>query len=147
MQNLLAKTILHLLIWAVFLGFSKRTNAQNPILKKNESIVATYTKEQPKSKIPLAKLKNKKLNFLIIYNYDASWADTFNSGSFTKTGSEQFNQLIKKYKLTIVKLFEVDENREALVLEQENSPRKVISCAKKLSKIDDVLTVHIKDVP
>ncbi|BDS09428.1 hypothetical protein [Aureispira anguillae] len=95
----------------------------------------------------LASLEGKKVNLVVLYEADAPWAETFNSGKYDKTGDDNLNGLMESYELEIVKQFAIDEDNEGLVLEPNVALENAVETARELSLIDHVLMVHVKEVP
>lgn len=95
----------------------------------------------------LGKLEGKSVNLVVLYDTEAPWAEIFNGGDVSKTGDENFNELIKVYNLAIVKQFELDEMNEGLVLEPNGDMGDPVQAARDISMIDYVLMVHVKEVP
>lgn len=94
-----------------------------------------------------ANLAGKKVNFVILYEALAPWAEGFSTGEYTKTGDDHLNGLMEVYSLEIVKQFAIDDENEGLVLEPNKAIENPIDAAKELSLIDHVLMVEVKEVP
>ena len=95
----------------------------------------------------LATLEGKKVNLVVLYEADASWAEIFNSGRYDQTGDDTFNGLMASYELDIVQQFAIDEDNEGLVLEPNAMLDNPVEAARELSLIENVLMVQIKEVP
>ncbi|MCH2045407.1 MAG: hypothetical protein MK212_14920 [Saprospiraceae bacterium] len=87
------------------------------------------------------------LNLVVLYESSADWAEIFSTGEYAKTGDDKFNGLLESYELVITKQFELDEYSEGLVLEPNSSLDDPVSAAREISLIDNVLMVHVKEVP
>lgn len=87
------------------------------------------------------------LNLVVLYEATAPWAEVFSAGEFAKTGDDKFNGLLESYELVIAKQFELDEFSEGLVLEPNASLDDPVEAAREISLIDNVLMVHVKEVP
>lgn len=110
--------------------------------------LASFAHGQAKLDIKdLASLEGKKVNLVVLYEADAPWAETFNSGKYNKTGNDNLNGLMESYELEIVKQFAIDEDNEGLVLEPNASLENPVETARELSMVDNVLMVHVKEVP
>jgi hypothetical protein len=95
----------------------------------------------------LAELAGKKVSLVVIYDAVAPWAKVFDSGKFSETGNDNLNDLMSSFELSIVEQFSVDENNEGIVLEGNSILNEPVEAARKLSLIDYVLMVEIKEVP
>ena len=95
----------------------------------------------------LGKLEGKNVNLVVLYDTEAPWANLFNNGDVSKTGDENFNELMNIYNLSIIKQFELDEMNEGLVLEPNGNIGDPVKAARDISMIDYVLMVHVKEVP
>jgi hypothetical protein len=95
----------------------------------------------------LATLEGKKVNLVVLYEADAPWAEVFSTGKYTSTGDDNLNGVMSSYELAIVKQFSIDEENEGLVLEAEGIIDNPVEAARELSMIDNVLMVHVKEVP
>lgn len=110
--------------------------------------LASFTHGQAKMDLKdLASLEGKKVNLVVLYEADAPWAETFNSGKYDKTGNDNLNGLMESYELEIVRQFAIDEDNEGLVLEPNAILENAVETARELSMIDNVLMVHVKEVP
>lgn len=94
-----------------------------------------------------ANLAGKKVNFVVLYEALAPWAEGFNTGDYTKTGDDHLNGLMEVHNMEIVKQFSIDDENEGLVLESNAVVEDPIGAAKDLSLIDHVLMVEVKEIP
>jgi hypothetical protein len=95
----------------------------------------------------LKAIQDKKVNLVVIYDTDATWAEVFNTGKYTATGNVLFNNLLESYKLSIIEQFEINDENEGIVLEADVLLDTYIKAAQKISLIDYVLMVEIKEIP
>ena len=95
----------------------------------------------------LADIQGKQVKLVVLYESDAPWAEVFNTGRYTVTGNETFNELMESYDLSIVEQFEIDDENEGIVLEADVLLDAPIEVARKISHIDYVLIVQIKEIP
>lgn len=95
----------------------------------------------------LATLEGKKVNLVILYEADAPWAEIFSYGKYEETGNDAFNDLMTSYKLDIIQQFAIDQDSEGLVLEPNGLLETQVEAARKLSLIEGVSMVQIKEVP
>lgn len=95
----------------------------------------------------VANLAGEKVNFVLLYEALAPWAEGFSTGDYTKTGNDHLNGLMEVYNMEIVKQFAIDDENEGLVLEPNALVEDPIGAAKDLSLIDHVLMVEVKEVP
>ena len=96
----------------------------------------------------LADLNGKQVNFVVLYEASAPWAETFNSGRYDTTGNDELNHLLEIYQLEIIKQFDVDDSKEGFILESiGGGVESPIEVARKLSMIDYVFMVHLKEIP
>jgi hypothetical protein len=95
----------------------------------------------------LADIQGKQVKLVVLYESDAPWAEVFNTGRYTVTGNETFNELMESYDLSIVEQFEIDDENEGIVLETDVLLDAPIEVARKISHIDYVLIVQIKEIP
>jgi len=93
-------------------------------------------------------LEGTQVNFVVLYEASAPWAETFNSGKYDITGDDKLNNLMETYQLEIVKQFDIDEDNEGFVLEHIGELLdNPIEMARKLSTVDYVYMVHVKEIP
>ena len=95
----------------------------------------------------LADLEGKEVNFVVLYEASAPWAEVFSSGRYTTTGNETLNSLMESYELEIVNQFDIDEENEGFVLEPLNNLDNPLEAARELSLVDNVFMVQLKEVP
>lgn len=95
----------------------------------------------------LASLQGKQVNLVVLYEATAPWASVFATGKFDQTGNDKLNGLMASYDLSIVKQFAIDEENEGIVLEPNAALDNPIEAARELSLVDNVLMVHVKEVP
>jgi hypothetical protein len=95
----------------------------------------------------IASLTGKKVNLVLLYEADAPWAVVFNSGKYNTTGDDRLNGLMESYELSIVKQFSIDEENEGIVLEANTELENPTEAARELSMIENVLMVHVKEIP
>jgi len=91
--------------------------------------------------------KSKQFNLVVIYESDAPWAEVFTAGKYTKTGNETMNGIMESYELTIIEQLEIDEANECIVLEINDILDTPIDAARKLSLVDNVVMVYVKELP
>lgn len=126
------------------------TRGVNKISAKAYYYKSLATFEHGHAKVDLkdiANLEGKKVNLVILYEADAPWAEVFNSGRYDRTGNDNLNGLMESYELEIVKQFAIDEDNEGLVLEPNANLENPVQAARELSMVDNVLMVHVKEVP
>jgi len=110
--------------------------------------LAKFAKGEAKMDLAnLADLQGKQVNFVVLYESMAPWAEVFNTGKFNKTGDDTLNGLMDSYELDIVKQFAIDDENEGFVLEPNNILDNAVETARELSMVDHVLMVHVKEVP
>ena len=85
------------------------------------------------------------VNFLVVYESTAPWAETFNTGDVSITGDKVLNDLLFKYNLSIILQFEIDDMFEGILIEPGCDNSKFIEVAKRLSLVDFVMMVEIKN--
>jgi hypothetical protein len=95
----------------------------------------------------LASLQGKQVNLVVLYEATAPWASVFATGKFDQTGNDKLNGLMASYDLSIVKQFAIDDENEGFVLEPNAALDNPIEAARELSLVDNVLMVHVKEVP
>lgn len=95
----------------------------------------------------LADLQGKQVNFVVIYDAIAPWADVFGQGKVTKTGDDRLNGLMESYGLDIVNQFEIDEISEGFVLEPNEVLENAVETAREISMVEHILMVQVKEVP
>jgi hypothetical protein len=96
----------------------------------------------------LSDLEGTQVNFVVLYEASAPWAETFNSGKYDTTGDDKLNELMETYQLEIVKQFDLDDDNEGFVLEHIGELLdNPIEMARELSMVDYVFMVHIKEIP
>lgn len=95
----------------------------------------------------LAALEGTKVNLVILYEADAPWAEVFSFGKYEETGNDAFNNLMTSYELDIVQQFAIDQDSEGLVLESNELLENPVEAARKLSLIENVSMVQIKEIP
>ncbi len=95
----------------------------------------------------LADLQGKQVNFVVIYDAIAPWADVFGQGKVTKTGDDRLNGLMESYGLDIVNQFEIDEISEGFVLEPNVVLENAVETAREISMVEHILMVQVKEVP
>ncbi len=115
----------------------------------NYKTLATFTAGQTSLSLEtLAQLQSKQVNFVVIYEAKAPWADAFNNGrNLNKTGNDILNGLIESYELTIIKQFEIDSQSEGFVLEPNKILDNPVETAREISLVDNILLVQVKEVP
>ncbi|MCH2023565.1 MAG: hypothetical protein MK207_13900 [Saprospiraceae bacterium] len=89
----------------------------------------------------------KQFNLVVVYESVATWAQVFNSGLYSQTGSETMNGIMASYDMTIIEQIEIDDINECIVLEINNLYEKPIDVARQLSMIEHVVMVYIKEIP
>ena len=110
--------------------------------------LATFEAGNPTMELKdLATLEGKKVNLVVLYEADAPWAEVFSTGKFDITGDDQLNGLMESYELEIVKQFEIDDENEGFVLEPSGTLENPVEAARELSMVNNVLMVHVKEVP
>jgi hypothetical protein len=95
----------------------------------------------------LAALEGKEINFVVLYDASAPWAEVFSTGKYTTTGNDILNGLMESYELEIVDQFDIDEENEGFVLEPLNKLDDPLKTARELSLVDNVFMVQLKEVP
>jgi hypothetical protein len=95
----------------------------------------------------LASLQGKEINFVVLYEASAPWAEVFNSGKYTTTGNDILNGLMETYQLEIVNQFDIDEENEGVEMEPLASLDNPLQTARELSLVDNVFMVELKEVP
>lgn len=90
---------------------------------------------------------DKEINFMVLYESEAPWADSFDVGQYAATGDETFNALIETYQLKIIDQFEIDDLHEGLILEALSKIENPIEAAREISLVDHVAMVQLKEVP
>lgn len=93
-----------------------------------------------------ANLINKKISFVVLYEANAPWAEILKSGELKITGDDQMNGLMASYDLEITKQFAIDDSNEGIVMVPKSILENPIETARKISTVDHVLMVHIKEV-
>lgn len=93
-----------------------------------------------------AKLQGQTINLVVLYDAMAPWAETFNSGDYSKSGDDKLNGLMAEFGLVIASQFELDESTEGLVMEP-NGDVDAVEAARQLSLVEHVYMVHVKEVP
>jgi TATA-box binding protein (TBP) (component of TFIID and TFIIIB) len=91
--------------------------------------------------------QNKQFNLVVVYESNAPWAAVFNAGKYTKTGNETMNEIMESYELTIIEQIEIDEDNECIVLEINDIFETPMDAARKLSLVDHVVMVYVKEMP
>jgi hypothetical protein len=110
--------------------------------------LASFEKGITKSDLEeLANLVGKKVSLVVLYEANAPWAETFNSGNFEITGDDQMNGLMASYDLQIVQQFSIDASNKGIVMEATTTLENPIEAAREVSMVDHVLMVNIKEVP
>ena len=109
--------------------------------------IAAFRDGEAEHLADLAALQGKPINFVILYEALAPWAEVFGTGQYQQTGDDHLNGLMESYNLEIVKQFAIDDENEGLVLEPNNAIENPIEAAKELSMVDHVLMVEVKEVP
>jgi hypothetical protein len=128
----------------------KDTRNANKIAAKSYYYKNLVTLEKGKTTFELddlANLVNKKVHFVVLYKADAPWAEIFQSGEFEITGDDQMNGLMAAYDLKIIKRFTIDGSNEGIVMEPKSILENPIEAALKVSMVEHVLMVNIKEVP
>ena len=126
-----------------------RSTAQK-IVSKYYHLNSVAAFERGTSKFDLeqiANLADKDISFVVLYESSAPWASVFSSGKYTETGDVQLNKLLNTYDLSIVEQFEIDDANEGIVLEVNRSIQQPLEAARKLSLVDYVFMVEIKELP
>jgi hypothetical protein len=95
----------------------------------------------------LADLQGKQVNFVVIYDAIAPWAEGFAEGNVKTTGDDMLNGLMDSYELEIVKQFEIDDTNEGFVLEPNTMLENAVETAREISMIEHILMVQVKEVP
>jgi hypothetical protein len=95
----------------------------------------------------LADLAGKQISFVVLYEADAPWAEVFHTGKFSITGDDNLNGLMESYELSIVEQFAIDESNEGFVLEGSSILDEPVEAARKISLVDHVLMVQVKESP
>jgi len=90
---------------------------------------------------------DKKIHFVVLYKANAPWAEVFKSGIFDITGNDEMNGLMASYDLKIIKQFSIDPSNEGIVIEPKIILENPIEAALKISMVEYVLLVNIKEVP
>jgi hypothetical protein len=106
--------------------------------------------ERGKSKLNLEQVANwseKEISLVVLYESSAPWASVFAVGKYNKTGDDQLNDLLSHYDLTIIEQFEIDATNEGIVLEGNSGIQEPLEVARKLSLVDFVMMVEVKEVP
>ena len=110
--------------------------------------LATFEKGKTAFKLEdFANLINKEISLVVLYEAHAPWAEVFKSGEFEITGDDQMNGLMESYNLQIIKQFAIDDSNEGIVMVPKSPLENPIETARKISMVDHVLMVHIKEVP
>ncbi|MFT5647420.1 MAG: hypothetical protein ACI976_002110 [Aureispira sp.] len=94
-----------------------------------------------------ANLINKKISLIVLYEAHAPWAEVFKPGKLEITGNDQMNGLMESYNLEIIKQFAINDSNEGIVMVPKSILENPIETARKISMVDHVLMVHIKEVP
>jgi hypothetical protein len=89
----------------------------------------------------------EEVNLVVLYEATAPWAELLEAGLPQATGNSHLNGLIESYQLEIIKQFSIDQNNKGLVLQAAESLNDPIETARRLSLIEHVLMVNIKEVP
>ncbi len=95
----------------------------------------------------LAELAGKQISLVVLYEADAPWAEVFKTGKFSITGDDNLNGLMESYELSIVEQFAIDESNEGFVLEGNSILDEPVEAARKISLVDHVLMVQVKETP
>lgn len=106
--------------------------------------------ERGKSNINLEQVANwseKEISLVVLYESSAPWASVFAVGKYNTTGDDQLNELLSHYDLTIIEQFEIDATNEGIVLEGNSGIEEPLEVARKLSLVDFVMMVEVKEVP
>ncbi|MGH1335840.1 MAG: hypothetical protein ACRBFS_06900 [Aureispira sp.] len=90
---------------------------------------------------------NDQVNLVVLYEATASWAEGLHADAPQTTGNEYLNTLLVEHQLQIVKQFAIDNNNKGLVLEASTQLQDPVETARRLSLIEHVLMVNIKEVP
>ena len=130
-------------------SINTRGNQQHVAIKAyHYKTLAAFKKGQVEVSLEsLAALAGKQINLVVLYESVAPWAEAFNEGNYNTTGNDHLNGLMQAYELEIVKQFAIDVDNEGLVLEPNAILSDPVEAAKKLSMIDHVLMVEVKEVP
>lgn len=96
----------------------------------------------------LDNLVGKEPAIIVLYDNIAPWAASLQDDTVLKTGNELFDQVLAEQQLVIVKRFELDEMNNGLILEAKASDKTpdFVAAARRLSKVDYVLRVHLKEI-
>ena len=89
----------------------------------------------------------QQVNLVVLYEASAPWAELLDAGLPQVTGNNNLNDLLQSYDLQIVKQFTIDRNNKGLVLESSEKLYDPVETARRLSLIEHVLMVNIKEIP
>lgn len=89
----------------------------------------------------------QQVNLVVLYEANAPWAELLDAGLPQTTGDNKLNKLLASYELKIVKQFSIDSNNKGLVLESSKELNDPVETARRLSLIEHVLMVNIKEIP
>ncbi len=105
----------------------------------NGSVTSTIIDEHPHA--------IQQVNLVLLYEAGAPWAELLEAGLPQATGNSNLNELLQSYQLEIVKQFSIDLNNKGLVLQASESLNDPVETARRLSLIEHVLMVNIKEIP
>lgn len=110
--------------------------------------LASFTKGKAEVQLTdLAQLQGKLVNLVLLYEATAPWADNFDRGEYAITGNDVLDGLLQSYNLEITQQFAIDDENEGIVIESKTALEDPIEAARKLSLVEHVLMVHVKEVP
>ena len=82
--------------------------------------------------------------FMVMFDRNVSWAADIENGIFGKTTNPEFNKIVADNNLKIIKLFELDESQDGIVLRSNNPINNPEEIVKAMSLIEGVSIVHLK---
>ena len=91
-------------------------------------------------------LEHQQISIAIVYDNDAPWAESLTNESLT-TGDYKLNQLLTQNNLSIQHQFQIDGYNQCLILDLNTTMEDIALTCKKLSEIDHVSHVDIKEWP
>lgn len=91
--------------------------------------------------------QSNQVNLVVLYEANAPWAEGLYTELPQTTGNEQLNELLTTNQLKIIKQFSIDSNNKGFVLESSSLLHDPIETARRLSLVEHVLMVNIKEVP
>ena len=93
------------------------------------------------------KNQNNQVNLVVLYEANAPWAEGLYAEFPQTTGNEQLHELLATNQLQIIKQFSIDSNNKGLVLESSSLLHDPIEIARRLSLVEHILMVNIKEIP